>query len=111
MKKTLLSVLLWMAPIAVMAVNCGLTEYRWLCQIPIQTNGSNRAPSVIDCGGTEVYVTRSQYEEIMRYQRASVNMTLNVHGEYVSSPCVPKQYLPPKIYKARKFYLPTAVED
>lgn len=91
-----MGVLLWMALLPVTycetVPNCSLTEFRWLCRIPIQAKASRSAPSVIDCDGTKVFVSRSQYETIMRYQRASVNMTLKVNGEYVSSPCVPAQW-------------------
>lgn len=92
MTKYLLGVLLWVAPISVTFANCDLTTFRWLCEIPVQARLTRSTPSVIDCGGTNVYVTRHQYEEIMRYQRASVNMVLKVNGEYVTSPCVPAGY-------------------
>lgn len=90
--------LLWMASLNVVFAdeivveNCDLTEFRWLCEIPVHYKYSNAAPSLIDCGGTNVYVTREQYETIARYQRASVNMTLKVNGEYITSPCVPAGY-------------------
>ncbi len=89
MKKTLFGVLLSMAPLSAVIANCDLTEFRWLCEVPLQAKASHRTPSVIDCGGTKVFVTRPQFEEIMRYQRAGVIMTLKVNGEYVTSPCVP----------------------
>ena len=92
MKKTLFGVLLLVAPISAVIANCDLTEFRWLCELPIQAKDSHRTPSVIDCGGTKVFVTRSQYEEIMRYQRARVIMTLKVNGEYITSPCIPVAY-------------------
>ncbi len=92
MTKYLLGVLLLVAPVATTFANCDLTQFRWSCEIPVRDRVSQTWPSVIDCGGTNVYVTRSQYEEIMRYQRASVNMTLKVNGEYVTSPCVPAGY-------------------
>jgi len=93
MTKTLSGVLLWMASFnAAFAVNCDLTEFRWLCEIAVHHKYSEVAPSVIDCGGTNVYVTREQYETIARYQRASINMTLKVNGEYITSPCVPAGY-------------------
>ena len=90
MKRTLSVVLLWMASLnAVFAVNCDLTEFKWLCLIPVHHEPSTVASSVIDCGGSEVYVTRRQYEKIASYQRAGVNMTLKVNGQYVGSPCIP----------------------
>jgi hypothetical protein len=87
-----LGILLLVAPLSTSLANCDLTQFRWLCKIPVQAKASHRTPSVINCGGTPVFVNRSQYEEIMRYQRASVNMTLKVNGEYVTSPCIPAQF-------------------
>lgn len=93
MKRTFLVVLLWMASFnAVFAVNCDLTEFKWLCLIAVHHKLSNAAPSVIDCGGSEVYVTKKQYEKIASYQRAGVNMNLKVNGQYVGGPCVPAGY-------------------
>lgn len=92
MTKYLLVVLLLIAPLSAMSTNCDLTNFRWMCKLPIQPGATRHTPAVIDCNGTNVFVTRSQYEEIMRYQRASVNMTLKVNGEYISSPCVPGEF-------------------
>ncbi len=96
MIKYLVGVFLWMALLvnayAEMVPNCTLTEFRWLCQIPIRPKPSHRTPSVIDCGGTTVFVTPAQYLKIMRYQRANVNMTLRVNEEYITSPCIPAQW-------------------
>ena len=92
MTKSFLSVLLLMASLSVYSENCDLTEFRWLCQIPVKAKASRHTPSVMDCGGTKVFVSRSQYEELMRYQRADVNMILSVNSEYITSPCVPAEY-------------------
>ena len=90
MKKTLSGVLLWMASFsAVFAVNCDLTEFRWLCVLASHHKPSNIAPSLIDCGGTNIYVTHKQYEKIASYQRAGINMPLKVNGEYITGPCIP----------------------
>ncbi len=96
MTKYLFGVLLLIAPfvttVAQSVPNCSLTEFRWLCRIPVHARATPQAPSVIDCDGTNVFVTRAQYEEIMRYQRANVNMTLKINGEYIRSPCVPAEF-------------------
>lgn len=89
MTKYLLGVFLSVVSLSAISANCDLTDFRWMCKLPIQPGATRHTPSVIDCDGTNVFVTRSQYEEIMRYQRASVNMTLKVNGEYIRSPCVP----------------------
>lgn len=92
MAKYLCGVLLWVATCSISFANCDLTEFRWVCEIPAAAQPVRGLRSVIDCNGTNVYVTRSQYEEIMRYQRANVVMTLKVNGEFVTSPCVPAQF-------------------
>lgn len=92
MTKYLLGVLLLIATIPATAANCDLTDFRWMCKLPIQPRATRHTPAVIDCNGTNVFVSRSEYEEIMRYQRANVNMTLKVNGEYISSPCVPGEF-------------------
>lgn len=96
MTKYLLGVL-FLIPLASSAFtykNCDLTRFRWGCEIPIQARPTHHFPSMINCHGTNVYVTRDQYLEIMRYQRANVGMALEVNDEYVTSPCVPAGYYP-----------------
>ena len=102
MKKYLLGVLLLAAPITIALANCDLTQFRWPCEMPVQPKPSRGALSVIDCDGTNVYVTKAEYEEIMRYQRASVFLTMKVNGEWVSSPCVPAGYQDPTAKQPRK---------
>ena len=92
MTKYLLGVLCLAATVPATATNCDLTDFRWMCKLPIQARPSHHAPSVIDCNGRNVFVSHAQYNEIMRYQRANVNMVLKVNGEYISSPCVPKAF-------------------
>lgn len=93
MKAFCLGMMLLITPlVAFSLINCDLTEFRWLCEIPVQAHATHHTPSVVDCDGTLVFITPSQYEVLMRYQRASVNMVLNVNGEYISSPCVPAQF-------------------
>lgn len=89
MKPYLSGLILLMAPFLAVSGNCDLTDFRWMCRLPVQPGPTRHTPSVIDCDGTNVFVTWSQYEKIMQYQRANVNMTLKVNGEYISSPCVP----------------------
>jgi hypothetical protein len=72
--------------------NCDLTGFRWLCKIPVQHKPRHVYTSVIDCDGTTVWVNKRQFEQIMRYQRADVNMTLRVNDEHISSPCIPADW-------------------
>ena len=95
MTKYLLGLLLSVAPFSASFAQCdltSLTNFRGLCDIPARDKASRRTPLLMDCGGTSMYVTYRQYEDIMRYQRASVNMALKVNGEFVTSPCVPAGY-------------------
>lgn len=93
MKKYRLGVLLLAAPISIsLATNCDLTKFRWSCEMPVQPKPLRSALSAIDCDGTNVYVTKSEYEEISRYQRAGVFLSMKVNGEWISSPCVPAGY-------------------
>lgn len=102
MKKYRLGVLLLAAPISIaLATNCDLTKFRWPCEMPVQPKPLRSALSVIDCDGTNVYVTKAEYEEIMRYQRASVFLSMKVNGEWISSPCVPAGYQSPVKRKGR----------
>ena len=94
MSKYLLGVL-FLVPLVSSAFtykNCELTRFRWGCELPVQHKPSHNMPSTVNCNGTNVYVTHDEYLEIMRYQRASVGMALEVNDEYVTSPCVPAGY-------------------
>lgn len=89
MKHTCLVFALLALPIVTFA-NCDLTRYHWGCDIPLNMRHAPQAASVY-CGNTLIYVTRAQYETMVRYQRADVNMILTVNGEYVDSPCIPNR--------------------
>lgn len=102
MMKYLLGVLLLSVPLAALPVNCDLTTFRWQCEIPVRECPSCGKHSILDCNGSNVYVTREEYEQIMRYQRASVFFSLKVNGEWITGPCFPNQYSPEFSYSLHR---------
>jgi hypothetical protein len=93
MKKSRLVVALVAVPFSAVLANgnCDLTDFRWDCDTPLHVKRSHQTPSLIYCGNVFGYVTQAQYDQLMRYQRADVNMVLTVNGEYVDSPCLPNR--------------------
>lgn len=74
------------APIALSS--CDLTHFRWGCELPLHPNPSRAAHSLVYCGNTLGYLTLSQYNQLIHYQRANAYNALMINGEYVDSPCI-----------------------
>ena len=90
MKRLSLVVALFAVPVVAFA-NCDLTHFHWDCDIPIKARPAPQASALVYCGNSYGYVTQAQYETMLRYRRADVNMILTINGEYVDSPCIPNK--------------------
>ena len=70
---------------------CDLTRYRWDCDLPARVKPASTAPALVYCGNTPVYISKAHYDELTRYQRANVNMSLTVNDEFLEGPCIPAE--------------------
>ena len=70
---------------------CDLTHFRWDCEFTLNTKPTQATPSRVQCGLAYGYVSRAQFDELVRFQRANVDLNLTVDDDYVDGPCVPAQ--------------------
>lgn len=69
--------------------NCDLAHFRWDCEYQLHLRPSKATPSLVYCGREFGYVSYAEYDELARYQRANVNLSLTVNDEYTDGPCIP----------------------
>jgi hypothetical protein len=78
--------LVWVTPVF---SDCDLLQFNWSCNLPAQDEPKVDQSYLVYCRNTPVYVSKAVYAEVIRYQRANVNMDLRTDDEFIKGPCIP----------------------
>lgn len=89
MKRILILLLALTSTSSFAFTNCDLTSYRWTCELPTHLKPTKSAHSLVYCGRTHSFITKAQYDQLARYHRANVNMSIAVNDEYADGQCLP----------------------
>lgn len=89
MKSCLLALLFFLPTFVAAQAHCELHRFRWECDIAIYPDPSPAAPSLVYCGNSYGYVSKADYDTLVRFHRRSINMVLKIDGEFLESPCIP----------------------
>lgn len=88
MKHWALIISIMMSPFGIASAECDLTRFRWECDMRLHVRPTPHASSLVYCGDAYGYVTKSQFDIIAAYNRADVNIVLELDNEYADSPCI-----------------------
>lgn len=88
MNKMLWFITLGLITTNVMA-NCDLSNYHWDCTLNMHPKPSKYVQSLVYCGDVYGYLSQTQYDILVKYYRANVNMSLTLNGNRIDGPCIP----------------------
>lgn len=89
MKAWLIALIFFLLPFAEAQANCDLSRFRWECDIAISPDPTPAMPSLVYCGNSYGYVSKADYDTLVRFHRRSINMVLKINGEFIEAPCIP----------------------